>query len=200
MNDLLRPLRAAVVSVVGLTVICGVLYPALVLGIGTVAAPHQANGSLITHNGTVIGSSLLGQSFTDAEGKALPQYLQGRPSAAGDAGYDGASSSGTNYGPENEDLIASIRELKAEIAQREGVAEDQIPPDAVTSSSSGLDPHISMAYAEIQVPRLAKERGISEDEVRAIIAQHTTGRAAGLIGEERVDVLAVNMALDSRKA
>ena len=140
-----------------LTLALGVGYTLLITGIGQLALPAQANGSIVTNqDGDPVGSALIGQSFTDEEGNPLPEYFQPRPSAAGD-GYDGGASSGSNYGPENEDLIAAITERKTQVAEFNGVTEEEVPVDAVTASSSGLDPHISPAYAGLQVARLARE-------------------------------------------
>ena len=159
-------------------------------GIGQAIFPAQANGSLVRDaRGTVIGSALVGQAF------ASDRYFRTRPSAAGD-GYDGGASSGSNLGPENDDLIAAIEDRQAAIAEREGVDVAQIPADAVTASGSGLDPHISLAYAELQVPRIATERGLAQDEVRALVAAHTEARDLGFLGEPRVNVLLLNLALD----
>jgi potassium-transporting ATPase KdpC subunit len=179
-----------------LTVICGVAYPLLVTGLGRLM-PGRADGSLLTDaDGTVVGSALIGQSFTDADGTALPQYFQSRPSAAGD-GYDAAASGGSNLGPENPDLVATIAERRAAVAALEGVAEDQVPADAVTASGSGLDPQISPAYAALQVPRVARERGLSEATVRALVADATSGPDLGVLGQAGVDVLRLNLALDA---
>lgn len=178
------------------TVVLGLGYTLLITGIGQLALPWQANGSLAYGaTGETVGSSLIGQSFTDADGAALPEYFQSRPSAAGD-GYDGGASSGSNLGPENADLVTAIEDRQATIAAREGVDASQIPADAVTASGSGLDPHISPAYAELQVPRVAAERGLAEAAVRDLVAQHTEGRDLGFLGEPRVNVLALNLALD----
>lgn len=195
--------RTALVSVRALllfTVVLGVGYTGLVTAVGQLAIPAQANGSLVTGaDGRIVGSSLIGQSFTDADGAALPQYFQSRPSAAGD-GYDGASSSGSNLGPENADLIASIAERKAEIAQREGISESEVPADAVTASASGLDPHISPAYAQLQVNRVAESRGISASEVEQLVRANIQTRDLGYLGEESVNVLQLNLELDQLAA
>ncbi len=181
------------------TLVLGVAYPLVVTGIGQIALPAQANGSLVRDaGGRVLGSALVAQSFSDPTGAPLPRYFQPRPSAAGD-GYDGRASSGSNLGPSNPDLVAAIRERKARIAAFNGVAERAVPADAVTASASGLDPQISPAYAAIQVERVARERGLSADRVRALVAAHTEGRALGFIGEPVVDVLTLNLALDSAK-
>jgi K+-transporting ATPase ATPase C chain len=191
-----RTLWVATRALLMFTVVLGIGYTLLITGIGQLAFPAQANGSSLTNNeGDVVGSSLIGQSFTDSDGNPLPEYFQSRPSAAGD-GYDGRSSSGTNWGPENEDLIAAITERKAQIAEFNGVTEADVPADAVTASSSGLDPHISPAYAQIQIDRVADARGIPAEQVRELVAAHTQGPDAGYLGESRVNVLELNLALD----
>lgn len=178
-----------------LTIALGVGYTLLVTGIGQLALPAQANGSILTTQaGDPVGSALIGQSFSDADGNPLPAYFQPRPSAAGD-GYDGGASSGSNYGPENADLIAAITERKTQVAAFNGVAESAVPADAVTASSSGLDPHISPAYAAIQVNRVAAARGLPVEQVRELVAAHTQGPDAGYLGESRVNVLELNLAL-----
>ncbi len=192
----LRTSAVAVRAMVVFTLVLGIGYTLLITLVGF-ALPAQANGSLLRDTeGQVVGSSLIGQSFTDADGAALPQYFQSRPSAAGD-GHDGGASSGSNLGPNNEDLVAAIEERRTAIADREGVSPEDVPADAVTSSGSGLDPHISPAYAELQVARVAAERGLSEAEVRDLVAAHTTDRDLGFLGEPRVDVVELNLALDT---
>ena len=175
------------------TLVLGVLYPAAI-GLVALAAPQQANGSPVVVDGEVVGSSLIGQSFTDADGAALPEWFQSRPSAAGD-GYDGGASSGSNLGPNNPDLLAAIDERRAAVAALEGVDPADVPWDALTASASGLDPHISAAYALLQVPRVAEARGLAEDAVRELVASRIQGRDLGFIGEERVNVLELNVAL-----
>ena len=175
------------------TIVLGIIYPATVWVIG-LAMPSQSNGSLVTQNGKVVGSSLIGQSFTDKKGAALPEWFQSRPSAAGD-GYDGAASSGSNYGPENKDLITAIKDRQAAIEKLDGVAKGQIPADAVTASASGLDPDISEAYALLQVARVAQARGLDESRVRALVESHVEGRELGYLGEPTVNVLQLNIAL-----
>ncbi|MFK4731623.1 potassium-transporting ATPase subunit KdpC [Agromyces mediolanus] len=178
-----------------LTLVLGVGYTAVVTGVGQFALPAQANGSLVRDaDGAVVGSALIGQSFTDAEGAPLPEWFQPRPSAAGD-GYDGGASSGSNYGPENADLVAAITERRAAIAGADGVAPEEIPADAVTASGSGLDPHISPAYARLQVARVAEARGLPEREVAALVERFVQGRDAGYLGEPTVNVLRLNLAL-----
>lgn len=178
-----------------MTLVLGLAYPLVITGIAQVALPWQADGSLITATGArttdrekAVGSAIIGQ-VTDAEG-----LFHNRPSAAGD-GYDMLGTYGTNLGPLNADLVASIEALKAEIAEREGVSESDVPPDAVTSSASGLDPHISPEYAEIQVARVAAANGLSEDTVRRLVEDHTDGRTLRVLGEPHVNVLQLNIAV-----
>ena len=177
-----------------LTVVLGVGYPLLITGIGQLALPAQANGSLVRSDGAVVGSALIGQSFTDADGNALPEWFQSRPSAAG-AGYDGGASSGSNYGPENPDLISAIQDRKSAIESLDSVTASEIPADALTASGSGLDPHISPAYALLQVQRVAEARGIPETQVRALVETFIQGRDLGYLGEPTVNVLQLNIAL-----
>ncbi|HQJ34939.1 MAG TPA: potassium-transporting ATPase subunit KdpC [Rhodoglobus sp.] len=176
------------------TVVLGVGYPLLITGVGQLALPSQANGSLVRSDGAVVGSVLIGQSFTDADGTALPEWFQSRPSAAG-AGYDGGASSGSNYGPENPDLISAIQDRKSAIESLDSVTASEIPADALTASGSGLDPHISPAYALLQVPRVAEARGIPEAQVRALVEAFIQGRDLGYLGEPTVNVLQLNIAL-----
>jgi K+-transporting ATPase ATPase C chain len=177
-----------------LTVVLGLAYPLLITGIGQLAFNNNANGQLVRVDGEVVGSAIIGQSFTDADGAALPEWFQSRPSAAG-AGYDGAASSGSNYGPENEDLIAAIGDRQAAIEELDGVPVGEIPADAVTASSSGLDPHISPEYALLQVPLVAAARGLPEQEVRELVESLVQGRDLGYLGEPTVNVLQLNIAL-----
>jgi K+-transporting ATPase ATPase C chain len=190
-----RTAGVAIRAMLVLTLVLGVGYTLVVTGIGQLLLPFQANGSPLADGK---GSSLIGQSFADDDGDALPEYFQSRPSAAGD-GYDGRGSSGSNLGPENPDLVASIAERKAAIAEREGVNEDAVPADAVTASGSGLDPHISVAYALLQVPRVADERGLAEQEVRDLVESKIQGRDLGFLGDERINVAELNLALDERE-
>jgi K+-transporting ATPase ATPase C chain len=176
------------------TVVLGVGYPLLITGVGQLALPSQANGSLVRSDGAIVGSALIGQSFTDADGTALPEWFQSRPSAAG-AGYDGGASSGSNYGPENPDLISAIQDRKSAIESLDSVTASEIPADALTASGSGLDPHISPAYALLQVPRVAEARGIPEAQVRALVEAFIQGRDLGYLGEPTVNVLQLNIAL-----
>ncbi|PPH39805.1 potassium-transporting ATPase subunit C [Rathayibacter sp. AY1E3] len=187
-----RPYGVALRAMIVLTVLLGAAYPLAVLGIGQLALPAQANGSLLHQDGAVIGSSLIGQSFTDADGAPLPEWFQSRPSAAG---YDAAASTGSNLGPENADLVASVEERRAAIAAFEGVDPAAVPADALTASASGLDPAISPAYAQLQAPRVAAARGLDVSAVRALVEEHTAGRELGYLGEPTVDVLELNAAL-----
>jgi potassium-transporting ATPase KdpC subunit len=188
--NMIRQLGTAFLTLLAMTVITGLLYPLAVWGIGQTAFADQANGSLIKQDGQVVGSKLIGQSFEGA------QWFHPRPSAAGEDGYDGLSSSGSNLGPENPDLIKAIQELKKQIAAENGVPESAVPPDAVTASSSGLDPHISPAYAEIQADRVAEARGLDPATVRGLIRENTDGKALGFLGEPGVNVLELNLALE----
>jgi K+-transporting ATPase ATPase C chain len=180
--------------VVVLTVILGIIYPAVMTGFAQVLFPHQANGSLVRDaSGGVVGSTLLGQNF------AKPEYFHPRPSAAGDNGYDPMSSGGSNLGPTNQKLIDSVRDRADAYRQENGLAPDaQIPVDAVTASGSGLDPEISPANAQLQVARVARERGLSDAQLRALVDRYTEGRTLGFLGEPRVNVLKLNLALDGR--
>lgn len=179
-----------------LTVVVGVVYPLVITGIGQLALPAQANGSTVTSQGAVVGSSLIGQSFTDPNGNPLPQWFQSRPSAAG-TGYDGGASSGSNLGPNNPDLLTAIQQRKRVIEKVDGVGAAQIPADAVTASGSGLDPHISLAYARLQVDAVAKARGISSASVQTLVEAHIQQRDLGYLGEPTVNVLQLNLALSA---
>lgn len=177
------------------TLVLGVVYPAVVLGFGRLAAPWQSEGSLVTAEGTrttevseAVGSSLLGQVVDD------PDLFANRPSAAGD-GYDTLSTYGSNLGPEEPALLDAIEERQAALAEANGVRVEDLPPDAVTASASGLDPHISVAYAELQVPRVAAATGVDEDALLRMVETHTEGRTLGVLGEPRVDVLGLNIAV-----
>lgn len=185
-----KNLLIAIWMTLATTVLLGIIYPLVVTGLAQVLFPRQANGELIkSGRGQVIGSQLIGQPFTS------PQYFYSRPSAAGPAGYDPTASGGSNLGPANQALIsrvdASVKQLQPDNPNA------QIPVDLVTASGSGLDPDISPAAAEFQVPRVARVRGISEDEVRALVNKHTKGRDLGFLGEPRVNVLELNLDLDA---
>ena len=187
-----RQTWTAVRALLILTVALGIVYPLTVTLIGQLAFPHQSNGSLARSEGAVIGSSLIGQSFTDPDGTALPEWFQSRPSAAG---YDASASSGSNYGPENEELLAAIEERTAAVAELNGVDAADVPIDAVTASASGLDPHISVAYADLQVQRVAEVRGLTVEQVQQLVDDASQGRDLGYLGEETVNVLRLNIAL-----
>ena len=193
-RTLLRQHGVALRAMLVFTLVLGVAYTAVITGVGQLALGGKADGSAVALDGETIGSSLIGQSFTDADGAALPEWFQSRPSAAGD-GYDASASSGSNYGPENEDLIAAIDERRAAIAASDGVAPEDVPVDALTASSSGLDPHISPEYARIQIDRVAAARDLPVADVEALVAEHTRGRDLGYLGEPTVNVLELNTAL-----
>ncbi|MCA5923354.1 potassium-transporting ATPase subunit KdpC [Curtobacterium oceanosedimentum] len=174
------------------TVVLGVGYPLAVWGVGQGVFHDQANGSVVRDSsGEVVGSSLIGQSFA---GEQADRWFQSRPSAAGD-GYDAQSSSGSNLGPNNPDLLQAVQERRAAVAEADGVPVADVPADAVTASGSGLDPHISPEYAAQQVARVAAARGLSEADVRALVESHTASRQLGVLGEPVVNVLALNLAL-----
>jgi potassium-transporting ATPase KdpC subunit len=184
-------LWVAVKMTIVLTLLTGIVYPVVMVGLAHLFFPTQANGSLIVRDGTVVGSSILGQNFSS------PRYFHGRPSAAGDKGYDAANSSGSNLGPTNKTLIETVRSRASTLREHEpGINHGQIPVDLVTASGSGLDPEITPAAAEIQVPRVAKARGLTEDTVRSVVTTHTRGRVLGILGEPGVNVLQLNLALD----
>ena len=194
MRNSIRQYGVAIRAMLVLTVVLGIGYTAIITGIGQLVAPAQANGSMIEVDGETVGSSLIGQSFTDADGNALPEWFQSRPSAAGD-GYDASASSGSNYGPENEELLAAIEERTAAVAELNGVDAADVPIDAVTASASGLDPHISVAYADLQVQRVAEVRGLTVEQVQQLVDDASQGRDLGYLGEETVNVLRLNIAL-----
>jgi K+-transporting ATPase ATPase C chain len=184
-------LRPALVITALMIVITGIIYPGVVTGIAQVVFPHQANGSLVESNGHVVGSALIGQSFSQ------PYYFHPRPSGAG-SGYVGDSSSGTNKGPTDRKLADTLiaQAIDSAVAH-DGAVKGQIPGDMVTSSGSGLDPHISPANAALQVARIARARLLPVDKVQALVAAHTEDRQLGFFGEPRVNVLTLNIALDS---
>ena len=188
----MKNLITAILMTIVTTVLFGLIYPLAVTGIAQLAFPDRANGQLIKRSdGTIIGSRILGQPFTG------PGYFHSRPSAAGTAGYDAGASSGSNLGPTNQKLIDRVKS-DVETLQAENPGKP-VPIDLVTTSASGLDPHISPAAADFQVPRVARERGLTERELRQIVAMHTETRTFGLLGEARVNVLELNLELDSKK-
>jgi K+-transporting ATPase ATPase C chain len=189
-----RQLLPALVMVLVFTVLTGVIYPLLVTGAGQLLFHDQANGSMVEQDGQPVGSGLIGQPFSQ------PQYFHPRPSSAGD-GYDGSASSGSNLGPTNPDLLAAVEERAAAYREINGLAPDTpVPVDAVTGSGSGLDPHISVANAELQAPRVARARGVAAEQVLALVEEHTDGRDLGVLGEPGVNVLELNLALDAELA
>jgi K+-transporting ATPase ATPase C chain len=192
MKDFFAETRAAILSTLVLAVVCCGVYPLVVYGLGQALFHDKANGSLIVDpNGVVRGSKLLAQGFTDSK------YFHPRPSAAGN-GYDAANSSGSNLGPTSQKLNDAIKDRTAAYRSENGLNENQpVPADAVTASGSGLDPHISFSNAELQTPRVAKARGLSEEKVRELIQQNTDGRDLGFLGEPGVNVLQLNLALDA---
>jgi len=189
--NITRNLVSAVLMTIVTTLLLGVVYPLVITGIAQVAFPDQANGQLIERDGKVVGSRIIGQGFSS------PGYFHSRPSAAG-MGYDAANSAGSNLGPTNKKLIDAVK-ANVEAAHRENPGAP-VPIDLVTTSASGLDPHITPAAADFQVPRIARERGLSEGDVRRIVAAHTEGRQLGFFGEPRVNVLELNLALDDVQA
>lgn len=186
-------LRPAIVAIVLFTLLTGAIYPMIVTGIAQAAFPHQANGSLVLQGNIVQGSSLIGQYFND------PRYFWGRPSATGRLPYDAAASSGSNLGPTNPILVETVRARIVAFKAADPLNVSAIPVDLVTASGSGLDPHISVAAAIYQAPRVAKARGMSEETVRNLLEQHIQSRQLGILGEPRVNVLELNIALDGLK-
>jgi len=192
---------AALRMLLAFTVLLGIVYPVVMWGIGQAAFSHQANGSLVTSNGKVVGSSLLCQEFVDAKGNPLAQYFQPRASNAtsgdnNDYGCDPGYSAASNLGPNNSDLVKDVAARKAQIAAFDHVPVSEIPPDAVTASGSGLDPDISPQYADIQVDRVAAARHLPASTVQSLVDASTQGRTLGFLGEPRVNVLNLNIALD----
>jgi len=182
--------RSIVATIFFAVILCG-LYPLIVFGVSQMLFPHQANGSLLVDKSGVRGSALLAQNFTGAK------YFHPRPSAAGANGFDATSSGGSNLGPTSSNLVASLTQNIATYRSDNGLATNAIvPADAVTASGSGLDPHISVANAELQIPRVAKARGLSEARVRKLVQQNTSDRDLGVFGEPRVNVMTLNFALD----
>lgn len=190
MRTYMRQLAPASIAVVVFTLICGVAYPLLATAVAQIAFDHQADGSLIEHDGRVVGSELIGQVFTDAK------YFHGRPSGAGD-GYDGSASSGSNLGPTNPELLETVAARAVAYRAENGLASDaMVPVDAVTASGSGLDPHISVANAQVQAVRVASSRGLAVITVIELVHDYTEGRDLGVLGEPGVNVVRLNVALD----
>jgi K+-transporting ATPase ATPase C chain len=174
-----------------MTLLLGIIYPLAITGVSQVIFPHQANGSLITKDGKIVGSELIGQNFTK------PEYFQPRPSAAGNDGYDPTASGGSNYGPTSQKLVDRVKASIAKFRKDNPDYTGPLPADLVTASASGLDPHISPDSAEAQAARVAKARGVSLDQMNQLIAQTTEGPDLGVLGEARVNVLKLNLALDA---
>ncbi len=190
---MIKELKPASVMLILMTVLTGGLYPALITGLAQYLFPHEASGSLLHTNGQVVGSALIGQTFSG------PPYFWGRLSATSPMTYNAASSGGSNLGPLNPALEEAVKARIAALKESDPAQQQPIPVDLVTSSGSGLDPHISPAAALWQVPRVARERGLSEQAVRDLVSQHTAGRWLGILGEAGVNVLTLNLALDQRK-
>jgi K+-transporting ATPase ATPase C chain len=176
--------------------VVGLVYPLGMTGVAQALFNDQANGSLIVRDGKDVGSSLVGQLFTDKKGNPLPGYFQSRPSAAGD-GYDPLSTSASNLGPDNADLLKAVRQRRALVSRLDGIPQSRVAPDALLASGSGLDPQISPEYARLQVARIARQRGLPVAEILNLVDEHTQGRILGFLGEPRVNVLELNLALDT---
>ena len=189
---MLAHVRAAVISLVVFTVITGIIYPLIVTGIAQAIFPSQANGSLIVRDGKVVGSRLIGQPFDD------PKYFWGRPSATTPFPYNAGSSSGSNLSPTNPDLVKAVQGRVDALRAADPGNTAPVPVDLVTASGSGLDPHISPAAALYQVSRVARERKLDPQALQRLVAAHTEGRLLGLLGETRVNVLTLNLALDGK--
>lgn len=190
---MLKTIYTTISALFLLTVLTGVLYPLAVTGIAGLLFPYRATGSLIPHDGKFVGSELIGQSFTDTK------YFWGRPSATAPAPYNAAASGGSNLGPLNPALLEAVKQRVAALRSADPGNTAPVPVDLVTASGSGLDPDISPAAAEYQVSRVARARGLSEDRVRALVIAHIRGRQLGVLGEPRVNVLQLNLALDNLK-
>lgn len=184
-------LRPALMTLLLLTILTGLLYPLAITGLAQALFPHQANGSLIVQNGRVVGSSLIGQPFDD------PTYFWSRPSATSPFPYNAAASSGSNLGPTNPALMKAVQDRIAALKAADPDNPAPVPVDLVTASGSGLDPHISPAAADYQIRRVARVRGLEDADVRQLVARYTQGRQLGFLGEPRVNVLELNLALDA---
>jgi len=190
---MLKQLKPALIIFLSMTVLTGIIYPLAITGIAQVIFPRQANGSLIVQKGQVIGSSLIGQEFTD------PKYFWGRLSDTGDHPYNASASSGSNFGSTNPALLQQVQARLKALHDADPANTRPVPVDLVTASGSGLDPDISIAAAQYQSPRVARVRNISPDSVMTLISEHTQGRMLGFLGEPRVNVLELNLALDELK-
>lgn len=192
-ENTLSHLVTSILYTIVTVILLGLIYPVVMTGIGMLIFPHQANGSFVESNGKVVGSEIIGQLWTK------PQYFQGRPSAAGKNGYDPTSTGGTNFGPTSKKLIDSTKATIAALKKANPDAVGEPPIDLITSSGSGIDPDISPEAATWQTPRVAKARHMTEAAVKAIVDAHTAGRMLGILGEPRVNVLQLNLALDAAK-
>lgn len=188
---MLKMLRQSVVTLLAMGVLVGVIYPLAVTGIGQGLFSHKAGGSMIVEDAEAVGSELIGQPFSG------PRYFWTRPSATAPVPYNAAASAGSNLGPTNPVLLAALKERVQTLRAADPGNSAKVPADLITASASGLDPHISPAAAEYQVARVARARGLTEDEVRSLVAEHTEGRQWGVFGEARVNVLELNLALDA---
>jgi len=191
---MLKQFRTAAFMIILLTVAAGMIYPLVVTGLAQLLFPGKANGSIIVKDGKTLGSELIGQPFTD------PKYFWSRLSATGPYAFNGGASSGSNYGPLNTNLHAAVSKRIADLKAADSLILQPIPVDLVTASSSGLDPHISIAAALFQVSRVAHNRSMSEEQIRSIVHQYTEGRQLGFLGEPRVNVLKLNLALDETQS
>jgi K+-transporting ATPase ATPase C chain len=187
---LLKHLRTSIIAIVLFTVLTGVLYPFLITGIAQLVFPSKANGSLLKNDGKVFGSELIGQSFSD------PKYFWSRPSATGPFAYNAGASSGSNYGPINQSYLDGVQKRIQDLRTADPQNSKPIPVDLVTASGSGLDPHISVAAALYQLPRVSRIRDVNQDKLRSLVVQFTEGKQLGFLGEPRVNVLKLNLALD----
>ncbi len=187
---LLKQIRISLIATVLFTILCGLAYPLVVTGVGQFLFPGRANGSLITENGRVVGSELIGQPFSD------PKYFWGRPSATSPYPYNGGLSSASNVGPLNPALTDMVKKRIADLKAVDSTNTNPVPVDLVTTSGSGLDPHISVAAAAYQIDRVARYRHLAASQVKALVDEHTRGRQLGFLGEPTVNVLELNLALD----
>ncbi|MFI8455332.1 potassium-transporting ATPase subunit KdpC [Kitasatospora sp. NPDC085464] len=207
MPTIVRTHLTALRALLVMTVLCGIAYPLLVTGISQVAFSDKANGSIVKADGKEIGSSLIGQNFNlpkknpddpKEEAQPDPKWFQPRPSAAG-TGYDASSSGASNQGPNSDDLLKAVNDRRAAVSQFDGVDPASVPADALTASGSGLDPHISVAYAKEQVDRVARERGLPTDQLNQLVDKYTEDRSLGFLGQEGVNVVLLNKALSETK-